>query len=71
MSERERAYQLLDEIPDNKIPYLVVYMQGLTTSDKKYPSKETLQAIRELESDGGEIFEGSAHDFLSSMLEEE
>ena len=46
MSERERAYQLLDEIPDNKIPYLVGYMQGLTTSDKKYPSKETLQAIR-------------------------
>ena len=28
MSERERAYQLLDEIPDNKIPYLVGYMQG-------------------------------------------
>lgn len=34
MSERERMYQLLDTVPDNKIAYIIGYIQGLTTSEK-------------------------------------
>ena len=69
MSEREKVYQLLDSVPDNKIAYIIGYIQGLTTSEE-IPNTETLEAIKELESGGGTVFEGSAHDFISAMLED-
>ncbi len=34
------------------------------------PNQETIEAIEELKNGGGEIFEGSAHDFLQMMLED-
>ena len=38
MSERERAQQLLDAVPDNKIAYVIGYIQGLTA--EKYGIEE-------------------------------
>ena len=32
------------------------------------PNKETIEAIEELKNGGGEVFEGSAHDFRQSLL---
>ena len=47
MSERERMYQLLDTVPDNKIAYIIGYIQGLTTESQEQPNAETLAAFAE------------------------
>ena len=36
---------------------------------EKIPNEETVEAMQELENGGGTVFEGSAHDFISAMLE--
>jgi len=33
MSDRERLLQLLDYVPDNKIPYVIGFIQGLLIVD--------------------------------------
>lgn len=33
MSSREKVYQLLDVVPDNKLPYVIGFMQGLLIVD--------------------------------------
>lgn len=41
----------------------------LTIIEKmEIPNKETIEAIEELKNGGGEVFEGSAHDFMQSLL---
>ncbi len=49
MSEREQMYQLLDTIPDNKIAYIIGYIQGLTTTERDIPNAETLAAFAEVD----------------------
>lgn len=71
MSDRERAVQLLNSVPDDKMAYVVGFIQGLTIVERmEIPNKETIEAIEELENGGGEVFEGSAHDFLQMILED-
>ena len=71
MSDRERAVQLLNSVPDDKMAYVIGFIQGLTIMEEmEIPNKETIEAIEELENGGGEVFEGSAHDFLQMMLED-
>lgn len=69
MSDREKAIQLLNAVPDYKIGYVVAYLEGVTVGEEVL-NKETIEAIDELKNDGGEVFEGSAHDFLQMMLED-
>lgn len=71
MSEREKMYQLLDTVPDNKISYIIGYIQGLTEGNKDVPNAETLAAIQELENGGGKVFSGSTDDFFKMLLEED
>lgn len=50
MSEREKAVQLLNEIPDYKIGYIVSYLQGYLqgmTDGEDVPNAETLEAFAE------------------------
>lgn len=70
MSERERMYQLLDTVPDNKVSYIIGYIQGLTVENQDTPNAETVAAMQELENGGGKVFKGSAHDFITAVLEE-
>ena len=49
MSERERMYQLLDTVPDNKIAYIIGYIQGLTIESQEQPNTETLAAFAEVD----------------------
>lgn len=46
MSDRERAMQLLDAVPDYKIGYVVAYLQGVTAGEDE-PNAETLAAFDE------------------------
>lgn len=36
---------------------------------KRYQMTKTIEAMQELENGGGTVFEGTAHDFISAMLE--
>lgn len=78
MSEREKAIQILNEIPDYKIGYIVTYLQGYlhgVTDGEEIPNAETLEVIREgdemLENGTGQRFEGSTEDFFNMILEEQ
>ena len=46
MSDRERAMQLLDAVPDYKIGYVVAYLQGVTAGEDE-PNAETPAAFAE------------------------
>lgn len=77
MSDREKAIQILNEIPDYRIGYIVSYLQGYLhgiTDGEEFPNAETLEAIREgdemLENGTGQRFEGSTEDFFRMILEE-
>lgn len=69
MSNKEKAIRLLDKIPESKMYYIIGILEGAAIPDE-IPNEETLEAMQELEQGGGNIFEGSAHDFISAMLEE-
>lgn len=57
MSDREKIYQLLDIVPDDKMAYIIGFIQGLTITEKiEKPNTETLAAMQELENGGGECF---------------
>jgi len=50
MSDREKAIQILNEIPDYRIGYIVSYLQGYLhgiTDGEEIPNKETLEAFKE------------------------
>ncbi len=49
MSERERMYQLLDTVPDDKIAYIIGYIQGLTINHSDEPNEKTKAAFEEVE----------------------
>ncbi len=34
MSDKERAMQLLDSVPDYKMGYVIAYLQGITADDE-------------------------------------
>ncbi len=46
MSDREKAMQLLDAVPDYKIGYVVAYLQGMTDGEDE-PNAETIAAFAE------------------------
>lgn len=73
MSDRERAIQLLDAVPDYKIQYVIAYLQGVIVGEK-IPNEETLVAfdeIDEMKKDGkGQHYNGSTKDFLNKLLED-
>lgn len=68
MSEREMMYQLLDTVPDNKIGYVIGFIQGLMIGEHDEPNAETIAAMKELEDGGGECFD--TLDDLWKSLEE-
>ncbi len=49
MSNREKAVQLLDSIPDYKMSYVVAYLQGISAGEEETPNQETIAAMQEVE----------------------
>ena len=56
MSEREKAIQLLNAVPDYKMGYVIAYLQGAAAGEDE-PNAETIAAMQELENGGGECFD--------------
>lgn len=67
MSNKERAIELLDRIPESKMFYIIGILEGAAIPSE-IPNDETLSAIQELENGGGECFD--TLDELWSDLEE-
>ncbi|MCI9458417.1 MAG: hypothetical protein HFE44_15860 [Oscillospiraceae bacterium] len=66
MSNREFAKNLIDYVPENKLLYVVGYLQGIVVPDET-PNTATIAAIQELESGGGELWTGSTEDFFAML----
>lgn len=48
MSDRERAKKLLEELPDDKVIYVLIYMEGLKdgASDDPFYSRENMDELK-------------------------
>ena len=68
MSYKELAKNLIDQIPDSKMYYIVAYLQGAAVPEE-VPNAETITSIEELESGGGTLFNGSTEDLFVELME--
>lgn len=68
MSYKELAKNLIDQIPESKMYYIVAYLQGAAVPDE-IPNAETLSSMDELESGGGTLFTGSTKDLFAELME--
>lgn len=73
MSNRELAKNLIDQIPESKMYYIVAYLQGATVPEES-PNTETLEAMAEVEemikNGSGQHFQGTAEEFTNILLSE-
>lgn len=69
MSNRELAKQLIDQIPESKMYYVVSYLQGAAVPEE-IPNADTVASMEELESGGGTLFTGSTKDLFAELMEE-
>lgn len=68
--QRIRVYQLLDHVPDEKLLYVIGFLEGVSVPDET-PNAATLEAMAELDDGGGMVFTGSTEDFFKTLLEED
>ena len=69
MSYKEFAKNLIDQIPESKMYYIVAYLQGAAVPDE-IPNVETTASIDELERGGGTLFTGTTEDLFAELMEE-
>lgn len=69
MSERELAKNLIDQIPDSRLFYVISYLQGAAIPDET-PNADTLEAMAELDNGGGHRFSGPAAALFAELLED-
>ena len=69
MSYKELAKNLIDQIPDSKMYYIIAYLQGATVPEE-VPNAETIASIEELESGGGTLFTDSTEALFAELMEE-
>lgn len=70
MSNREFAKNLIDQVPESKLFYVVSYLQGVIVPDET-PNAATIAAMQELENGGGELWTGSTKDLFAALDAEE
>ena len=69
MNYKELAKNLIDQIPDSKMYYIVAYLQGAAVPEE-IPNAETIASIGELEQGGGTVFTGSTDDLFAQLMED-
>ena len=67
MTYKELAKNLIDQIPDSKMYYIVAYLQGAAIPEE-IPNADTIASIEELESGGGTLFNGSTEDLFAELM---
>lgn len=68
MGYKEIAKNLIDQIPESKMYYIVAYLQGAAIPSE-VPNAETIASIEELEAGGGTKFTGSTEDLFAELIE--
>lgn len=68
MSYKELAKNLIDQIPDSKMYYIVAYLQGAAVPEE-IPNAETISSMEELDSGGGTLFTGSTEALFAELME--
>ena len=66
MSNREFAKNLIDQVPESKLFYVLSYLQGVVVPDET-PNATTIAAMQELENGGGELWTGSTKDLFAAL----
>ena len=69
MSNRDLAKNLIDQIPEGKLVFIIPYLQEAAIPDET-PNAETLEAFAELENGGGHIFTGSTEALIKELMED-
>lgn len=73
MSYKELAKNLIDQISNNKMYYIVAYLQGAAVPDEM-PNAETIETMAEVEemakAGSGQHFQGTAEEFTDMLLSE-
>ena len=69
MSNREFAKTLIDQIPENRLFYVISYLQGAAVPAET-PTAETLEAFAELDNGGGHPFNGTTEELFAELMEE-
>ncbi|MEY8427582.1 hypothetical protein AALA00_07650 [Lachnospiraceae bacterium 46-15] len=64
MSNRDFAKNLIDQIPESKLFYVIAYLQGVAAPDAE-PNAGRLGAIAELDSGSGPRFTGSTEELFA------
>lgn len=67
MSSKELAKNLIDQIPESKMYYIIAYLQGAAIPEEA-PNAETLES-QELEDGGGTVFTGSTENLFAELME--
>ena len=66
MNNCEIAINLIEQIPEAKLLYVIPYLQGVALPDD-IPNSDTLAAMAELESGKGSRFSGSTEDLFAEL----
>ena len=68
MSSRELAKNLIDQIPESKMFYIITYLQGVLVPDET-PKTDTIEAMNELKNGGGHRFSGTTQELFAELME--
>lgn len=75
MSDRDRAIEIVRNLPENKIIYVLTYLKGLEDGIADEPNDETIAAMEEtdamIKNGGLHGFSGSTKDLFSKILAED
>ena len=69
MSNQEIAKNLIDQIPESRLVYVIAYLQGAAIPEET-PNAETLEAMAELRNGGGHKFSGTTEDLFAELMED-
>ncbi len=69
MSSRELAKNLIDQIPESKMFYIITYLQGVLVPDET-PNADTIEAMNELKNGGGHRFSGTTQELFAELMED-
>lgn len=69
MSYKELAKNLIDQIPDSKMFYVISYLQGAAVPEE-IPNAETIASMEELDNGGGIVFTDSTDALFAKLMEE-
>ena len=74
MSDRDRAIDIIERLPENKIIFVLTYLQGLEDGIQEVPNEETIKSFAETDNAilSGKVkpFTGNTEDFLNDILAE-